>query len=199
MRVRAAALALVLVVGLGACSGTDAGTPSAPTTDAALLQQRRDAGIADCPTTTEQPTAVAGGLPDLRLECLGTGSSSSLAGLSRGRPMLVNLWAQWCGPCRDEAPILAAGHGRHGKEVDFVGIDVNDPQPGLAIAFAQEAGWTWPQFVDPEDHLKKQLAHPGLPHTLLVDASGRIVYQHSGPFASTEQLDQLLAEHLGVR
>lgn len=196
-RVAATLLALVLAAALASCG--DHSSPAPPvTTDAGLVQQRRSAGIADCPSTPA-PSPVEGGLPDLALACLGTGSSSNLAGVGRGRPLLVNLWAQWCGPCRQEAPFLASGFARHGDRVDFLGIDVSDPQPRLAIDFARESGWTWPQLTDPDDALKQRLAYPGLPHTFLVDAGGRIVYQHSGPFASAQELDAVLDRWLGVR
>ncbi len=62
--------------------------------------------------------------------------------------MVVNVWAQWCPPCRAEAPHLADVAEQAGDKVRIIGIDFDDPQPGYAIEFAQLAGWHYPQLVD---------------------------------------------------
>ena len=67
---------------------------------------KKAAGIADCPRSDSDVAAVPSGLPDVVLPCLGGGREVRLAGL-RGKPMMINVWAQWCGPCREEAPYLA--------------------------------------------------------------------------------------------
>lgn len=187
---------LLTVLLLTGCTGSEP-IPTATSPGDDLAKERKAAGIADCPTAgpVKQP---AGGLPDVTLECLGGGSSTSLAALPQGRPMLVNVWAQWCGPCRKEAPHLAAVHKKLGSKIAFIGIDSNDPRPELAIAFAQEAGWTWPQLVDPDWSLRGKLG-VGMPHTVLVDAEGHIVAQHPGEFTSAAELEQLIATKLKVR
>lgn len=154
-------------------------------------------GIAACPTP-EASGPVEGGLPDLELPCLTAGGPTKLSGL-RG-PMVINFWAQWCGPCREEAPHLLQAHQALGAKVTFLGVDVQDPQPDRAVAFAQEAGWPWAQLMDPDQKLRESsLQVTGLPVTLLVDAQGRVVARHAGPFASAEQLQKLVHDKLGVR
>lgn len=196
----AGCLALLLIAaGCGAAETT----PTAPATpslasDPALLQQRRDAGIADCPAATDAPP-VAGGLPDIVLECLGGGGSVRLTALAGHRPMVINFWASWCGPCRAEAPHLLAVQQHLRGKVDFLGIDSSDPRPEGAIEFAREAGWPWPQVSDPESQARTALSAPGLPHTVLVDAQGRVVAQHIGQITSARQLSDLIEQHLGVR
>ena len=101
-----------------------------------------------------------------------------LAGL-RG-PMLVNLWAQWCEPCRAEAAHLSAFASTQ-KKVAVLGIDYSDPQPALAIEFAQLTGMTYPHLADEEHQLKGPLGVAGIPYTLLIDAAGKIVARHPGP------------------
>ncbi len=171
---------------------TPSGTgPSATPTD--LVAARKAAGIEDCPPSSDAP-AVTGGLPDVTLECLGGGSTVRLAGL-RG-PMLVNLWAQWCEPCQAEAPHIAA-FATTQKKVAVLGIDYSDPQPELAIQFAQLFGATYPQLSDLDNRLKGPLGVTGIPYTLLIDTDGRIVARHPGQFVSLENVQSWVAKGLG--
>lgn len=193
---RLAALVAAASLVLTACTRP---TEEPQAVDSPLLQARQAAGIADCPVAP--PTEpVADGLPNLTLQCLGTGSESTLSGLPKGRPLVINLWAQWCGPCREEAPILAAVSKKGAGSVDFLGIDTADPQPDLAIEFARLAGWTYPQLVDPERRTREPpLSAPGLPHTFFVDKDGRVVGSHSGQITSEEQLTTYLQDLFGYQ
>ena len=198
MRSRALHLPTVLMmVVLLVVVGCSREQQSAYPTNTELLEQRRAAGIADCPSAP-RAESTPGGLPDLTLECLGTGSSVNLAGLSNDKPMLINFWAQWCGPCRRESPFLKAVHARWGRKVVFLGVDASDPQPEAAIEFAKEAGWGWPQVADPDFMTRATMGIPGLPHTIMVDTNGRIVHQHPGEITSEKELEEMIATHLGV-
>ena len=188
---RLAAAALVVALA-SACAPAPQAAPSG-TPQADLVEARRAAGIADCPQPAGEP--VAGGLPELELECLGGDSAVTLSAL-RG-PLVINLWAQWCLPCRQEAPVLRDFQAEHGDEVALLGIDYNDPQPGLAIEFAQLAGWTWPQLADPEKTTEVPLGLPGIPVSLLVDADGRVVARHAGAFTDLAELEAWVDEGIG--
>ncbi|MDN5570749.1 MAG: TlpA family protein disulfide reductase [Propionibacteriaceae bacterium] len=197
--VASAVLGAVLLAG---CVGAPAPAASPPplSVDSALVAQREAAGIAECPATPLEAQPVTGGLPDLVLGCLGSGRQVNLAAL-RGTPMVINVWAQWCGPCRAEAPHLAefatlaaASDGA----VALLGIDHDDPDPALAIEFAGQAGWTYPHLLDPMKQISGPLRIDGIPVTLFVNDQGQLVHRVVGPVASTDQLRQLTATYLGV-
>ncbi len=155
-----------------------------------LRALKAKAKIAPCVATTAAP--AKGGLPNTTLPCLGGGPGVNLAGL-RG-PMVVNLWAQWCVPCRQEMPHLQQFAAEYGDKVPVLGVDYKDYQPQLAIEFARTAGATYPMVADSAEKIRAV----GLPTTILIDAGGRIAYQQGVEITSVAQLKQLVTEHLGV-
>lgn len=158
------------------------------------IEQRKAAGIAECPALPAQKV-VDYGLPEVDLECLGGDTKVSLASL-RGKPMLINVWAQWCPPCRAEAKPLAEFAGKAGDKVRIIGIDYNDPDPAKALEFAALSGWRYPQLYDPQGSISEPMKVRGIPQTILVDADGRVVYRHSGGLESSEQIVDLVNRHL---
>ena len=194
-------IAAVLVAG---CAGPSA-TPTTPAPVAsgsnpnnpARIAARQAAGLPDCTVPAAAPSVVDGGLPDVTLPCLGSDKAVRLASL-RGRPMVVNVWAQWCEPCKKEAPILADFAKRSAGKVDLVGIDEDDPKPDDAIAFAAASGWDYPHLVDSDRLLGPRMQIVGIPVTLLVDADGRVVYRKTGPLTSSDELASLVDQYLKV-
>jgi cytochrome c biogenesis protein CcmG, thiol:disulfide interchange protein DsbE len=151
--------------------------------------------LAPCPTVASRPP-VANALPDVSLPCLGNGPDIRLSDL-RG-PLLVNVWAQWCGPCRHEAPYLAELHVKAGDKVKMIGIDYIDTRPDLAVKFAVDQRWDYPHVADRDKQVQRGLKIGGPPLTAFVDAKGAVVYVHRAPFTSQQELDQLVREKLGV-
>ena len=139
---------------------------------------------------------VSGGLPDVTLPCLGDGPDVRLADL-RG-PLVLNVWAQWCGPCREEAPFLAELQKKAGGKVKLLGIDYADPRRELAIEFAGEHGLDYPHLVDAEKAVQQPLKIGGPPLTAFVDQDGKVVHVHRGVLKSQQELDQLVKDKLGV-
>ena len=191
-------LAVILAAGalaLFGCAGKPIPEPrEASPSDLATL--RRTAGLPECPNTDAAAASVPEGLPQTALACLGGGPKVNLAGLPRHK-MVINLWAQWCGPCREESPYLAEAKSRLEGKVQFFGINYTDPREDLAIEFAGLVGWTYPHVADPERTLRAALGVTGLPLTLFVDSEGRVVARHVGVIVSTEELMELVAQHLG--
>jgi thiol-disulfide isomerase/thioredoxin len=158
---------------------------------------KKAADIADCPASDREIAPVSSGLPDVVLPCLGGGRVVRLAGL-RGKPMMINVWAQWCGPCREEAPYLAEVATRNKSDLEIIGIDHDDPRPELAIEFAQLSTWKYPQLADPDVTLRTALQISGPPQTFFVRPDGTIAYRHAGQFHSAAEIRDLVRKHLGV-
>jgi len=181
---------LVAGLVLASCgSEQPAATPSATTSRAVAGADK----LAPCPATPSKPP-VGDGMPDVSLPCLGGGPDIRLADL-RG-PLVVNVWAQWCGPCRDEAPYLAK-LAKSGK-VRMLGIDYADPRPELAVSFATDEGLAYPHLVDEDKAIQSPLKVGGPPLTAFVNQDGVVVFVHRGVLTSQQQLDQLVKDKLGV-
>lgn len=172
-------------------------TPASVDVDTpALRAQKAAAGIAACPASEGDP-APSGGLPALTLPCLGGGRPVDLARLT-GMPTLVNVWAQWCAPCRAEAPAFQQVHEAYGPRLQVIGIDWQDTQPDAALAFAEELGLTYPQLADPEGVTRAPLSILGPPTTFFVAADGTVAHVESGPVTRASELTHLVEQHLGV-
>jgi cytochrome c biogenesis protein CcmG/thiol:disulfide interchange protein DsbE len=108
-----------------------------------------------------------------------------------GRPTLVNFWAFWCQPCRDEAPALAAAQRRYGDRLDLIGVDLWDAEAD-ARAFAVQLGVTYPLGVDADGSAAVDYGVRGIPESFLIDRDGRLVRRWIGPLAESD-LPALLA------
>jgi thiol-disulfide isomerase/thioredoxin len=161
-----------------------------------LRQLKLDAGIEGCRTGTGDP--VDGGLPDVTLPCLGGGQDVDLSSL-RG-PLVLNIWGEWCGPCRKEMPAVADFYDEYGHRVPVIGIDYQDTQTGPAIEFAQRSGATYPQLADTQGALRAQPPVPArvpVPAFLFVAKDGTATLVPGG-IDSADELADLANEHLGT-
>lgn len=112
------------------------------------------------------------------------------------QPMVVNLWASWCIPCRSEAPLLREAHATFGEEVTFLGIATEDTQSD-ALAFLDEFELRFENRFDRSGSIRGHLGATGLPVTVFVRPGGSIMRTHFGVIddrALALGIDDLLAE-----
>ncbi|HUV47523.1 MAG TPA: TlpA disulfide reductase family protein [Actinomycetes bacterium] len=196
---RLAVLLVLLATALTGCAAQDEGagervTPS-PSTAAAVPTSGAGSvsAIQPCPASGE-PVGRGDGVPELELPCLGAGGPVQMAGLTE-RPRLVNIWASWCEPCRDEMPWLQQAHDT--GEVDVLGVDAEDQVPAAA-ALLDELGVTFPSVFDPRNEFAREVRVITKPTTLFVSEEGEVVFVLPGAFASYDELGDLVKTHLKV-
>ncbi len=89
-----------------------------------------------------------------------------------GRPVIVNIWASWCIPCRAEFPMLVGAYGEYrDRGLEVLGI-VHDDAAANARAFAQQQGATWPMLVDTDRVVWHDYIGVGVPQSYFIDAQG---------------------------
>jgi cytochrome c biogenesis protein CcmG/thiol:disulfide interchange protein DsbE len=163
-----------------------------------LLSEGSDTSIDQGLAEGEAPPA-----PEFQLEVLAQGTvpphlarelEPALAddrlalGELRGTPFVLNLWASWCVPCREEAPILADGWREHGpRGVLYLGLNMQDVTDD-ALDFIDEFGVRYPNVREPDNATARAYGATGIPETYFVSPRGRVVGHVIGVVTS-EQLD----------
>ena len=170
---RGAIALIVIVILVAAAFGTRFGT---------------DPGVVDSPLIGRQA-------PDVTLPYLESEGELALADL-RGEVVVVNFWASWCVPCREEHPALVAAAERYeGAGVRFLGVLYQD-QRGPAIAFLDELGRGYDHLEDPNSAAAIEFGVFGLPETYVIDRDGRIAAKITGATTFdrlTATIDDVLA------
>lgn len=112
-----------------------------------------------------------------------------------GHPVVANVWASWCGPCRAEFPAFQEQAASRGDEVAFVGIDIEDSDDA-ARTFLDGHPVPYPSFSDPDGRIAAALgANIGTPSTVFYDAEGELTYVRTGPYEDEEQLAADIDRH----
>jgi thiol-disulfide isomerase/thioredoxin len=144
--------------------------------------------------------ATGSEVPSVPLESLppdsGTNGKGSLADY-RGEWVLMNVWASWCTPCRDESPALEKFSRRWNGEITVLGIDTRDIT-GDALAFIREFDLTFPQLRDPTGSYSDALGTTGVPESFLVDPEGRLTSRLRGPVRDYADIERFAEPAIGT-
>lgn len=120
--------------------------------------------------------------PGFALRDVSTGQTVDLAQF-RGKPVVLNFWATWCGPCWEEHPVLVANARMLQPGVQFLGVVFQDEEKKI-LTFLDQRGSSYPTVVD--DRGKTAIAYGvgGIPETYFIDAEGVIRAKYNGPMSA---------------
>lgn len=180
---------------------TTVGTQTSVPVDAGeLAGARTEAALADCPA----PAAAAGAhaaLAGIVAECVGTGRPYNLGDGTAGTPLLVNMWATWCYPCRQELPVLADYAARAGTRVNVLTVHAKEgaANPYLVLRFLGELGVHLPATLDTDGKCAAALRAPRVfPSTILLRADGTVAKVLPQVFDNTDEIAGAVRTYLGV-
>lgn len=181
-RMTAAAILLAAAALVSGCGSDEGGADVDP--GAAADAPSYEAALADAPPKLERLYENGSEL----IEGGGRAYEETLAGL-RGYPVVVNTWGSWCGPCREEFPLLQSQAAEYLDQVAFLGIDVED-SPDASETFLRDHPIPYPSVADPDRDFVNWIDTPliALPNTLFYDEAGKLVYVRQGPYESEEDL-----------
>lgn len=153
------------------------------------------AATAAAPAAASARRPVPGTLPDIAFP----DRAGTLRHFShwKGRPLLVNFWAPWCGPCRQETPLLERLSRAPADHLQVIGVAVDSKAP--VLRFARHAGIRYPLLIGQRAGLETIRAlglQPAFPFSVFVDARGRIVTVKIGILR--EPVARLILEHIGA-
>lgn len=187
-----AALAATTALAVTGCAGGAIGQSTAASNGKSF--------VAGSYQTTVYPNGSGPVSPDVKGTTL-TGRKLALAAY-RGDVVVLNFWGSWCGPCRQEAPALAAlarhfrPRGDHSGGVRFLGVDIRD-SPSAAGAFQRNFQISYPSLNDPGDEIalafQSTVPPAGIPTTLVIGRTGRVAARIVGQ-VSYSALSKLITE-----
>ena len=151
----------------------------------------------DSEVTSELARGGAPTAPAFTLERLDGNGELSIESL-RGKAVVLNFWASWCAPCKDETPLLQEAWQRwEDKGVVFVGVDGKDFR-GDARDFLARYGVTYPNVYDGKGSTVGRYGVTGFPETYFIDAAGKVRYRIAGPVEDAADLDAAIERALAT-
>jgi cytochrome c biogenesis protein CcmG/thiol:disulfide interchange protein DsbE len=140
------------------------------------------AGLGKDPSHIDSPL-IGRPAPPFALKAVGTGEMLDIEKL-RGKPVILNFWATWCGPCYEEHPTLVA-NARTLPDVQFVGVVFNDDEDKI-MRFLAERGTAYPTLLDAQGKTAIAYGVGGVPETFFINPAGKIVAKFVGPLSTAE-------------
>ena len=155
-----------------------------------------EAGAAPCPAPNRGASAVPT-LSGVMARCLGSAQAVNVGAAVFGTPTLLNLWASWCAPCREEMPVLDAYNDVPGA-VQVIGVNVRD-RSSSAAALVRDLRIGYPSFTDADEVAGALGAPQLLPLSYLVGTDGSVRRLPMAVFRDVDQIQQSVASALSER
>lgn len=130
------------------------------------------------------------------LDCLDGSEGASINGIKG--PAIINVWGSWCGPCKEEIPILRSFYEKAQGKLALVGVDVEEASIEDGRKFVENYGITWPNLFD-SDGKSRVYFGMGVPVTWFIAADGSVAYKHIGVLKSEIELISMTSKYLGVK
>ena len=132
----------------------------------------------------------------IMLDCLDGTDGASINGI-KGLA-IINVWGSWCGPCKEEMPILRSFYEKAQGKLALIGVNVEEASIEDGREFVENYGITWPNLYD-ADGKSRAYFGMGVPVTWFIAADGSVAYKHIGVIKSEKELISMTSKYLGVK
>ena len=132
----------------------------------------------------------------IMLDCLDGTDGASINGIKG--PAIINVWGSWCGPCKEEMPILRSFYEKAQGKLALIGVDVEEASIEDGREFVENYGITWPNLYD-ADGKSRAYFGMGVPVSWFIATDGSVAYKHIGVIKSEKELISMTSKYLGVK
>jgi thiol-disulfide isomerase/thioredoxin len=148
-------------------------------------------GVVSCESILSSATENS-----IMLDCLDGTDGASINGIKG--PAIINVWGSWCGPCKEEMPILRSFYEKAQGKLALIGVNVEEASIEDGRKFVENNGITWPNLYD-ADGKSRAYFGMGVPVTWFIAADGSVAYKHIGVIKSEKELISMTSKYLGVK
>ena len=153
--------------------------------------------LAGCAAPSEEATATGSAAPEVKVETLKAPAATVALSTKRGKVVLMDFWATWCGPCRQISPSLEAIYERH-KAKGLEAMAITGEAREIVALVEKERPHAMPVYLDPDGKASAAFGADALPTMVVLDRAGRIVYQTQGVGPDTaDEISEAVEKALG--